>query len=186
MTEHPPVAPPASGHAGWFCLRAQPKHEAIAAAHLRKMSDIEVFLPRIRFRRATRQGTAWVTEALFPGYLFARFDWQSSLRRVQSARGVSNVVHFGERWPTIDATIIEELRVAVGTDELCVVPAQLAPGDAVEIASGAFRGLPAVVTSVMPSRERVAVLMDFLGQQTTIQIPADAVIKQGSERSTIL
>jgi transcriptional antiterminator RfaH len=186
MIELSPAAQLSSGAAGWFCLRAQPKHEAIAAAHLRNMSEIEVFLPRIRFRRATRQGNAWVTEALFPGYLFARFDWQSSLRRVQSARGVSSVVHFGERWPTIDAETIAELRRAVGTTELCEVPAQLAPGDEVKITTGAFRGLQAVVARVMPSRERVAVLMDFLGRQTSIQIPVDAVIKQGSERSTIL
>lgn len=185
MTEHPPSAPLPVENTGWFCVRAQPKHEAIAAAHLRKMSEIEVFLPRIRFRRATRQGKAWVTEALFPGYLFARFNWQASLRRVQSARGVSNVVHFGERWPTIDAGIIEELRRAVGTNELCEVSTQLVPGDEVEIATGAFRGLLAVVTTVMPSRDRVAVLMDFLGRQTSIQLSADAVIKQGSERTKI-
>jgi len=186
MTEPLSATAVSAGAGGWFCLRAQPKHEAIAAAHLRKMAEIEVFLPRIRFRRATRQGSVWVTEALFPGYLFARFDWQSSLRRVQAARGVSNVVHFGDRWPTVEATLIEELRVAVGSAELCVVPAELAPGDEVTITTGAFRGLQAVVTSVMPSRERVAVLMDFLGQQTTIQIPADAVLKQGNERETIL
>lgn len=186
MTEPLPSINPPPGTTGWFCLRAQPKHEAIAAAHLRKMGEIEVFLPRIRFRRATRQGKAWVTEALFPGYLFARFNWQASLRRVQAARGVSNVVHFGDRWPTLDAEIIEELRRTVGATELCEVSAQLVPGDEVEIASGAFRGLLAVVTTVMPSRERVAVLMDFLGRQTSIQLPADAVIKQGNERAKIL
>lgn len=150
------------------------------------MGEVEVFLPRIRFRRATRQGTAWVTEALFPSYIFARFNWQTSLRQVQSARGIRGVVHFGERWPTIQEEIIEELRRAVGTTELCVIPAELAPGDEVEIASGSFRGLHAVVARFMPSRERVAVLMEFLGRQTSIELPANAVIKQGGERSTIL
>ena len=58
--------------AEWFCLRAQPKHEHIAAAHLQKVSEVEVFLPRVRFQRATRQGMAWVTEALFPNYFFSR------------------------------------------------------------------------------------------------------------------
>jgi transcriptional antiterminator RfaH len=186
MTEHPSSAPLAPGTTGWFCLRAQPKHEHIAAAHLRDLAGVEVFLPRIRFKRATRRGTAMVTEALFPNYLFARFNWQTSLRQVQHARGVRGVVHFGERWPTIDEAIIADLRQAVGDTELCVIPAELAPGDAVEIASGNFQGLEAVVTRVMPNRERVAVLMEFLGRQTSIELPADAVIKQGSERATIL
>jgi len=184
--ENPSPSPFAPGPGDWFCLCSQPKHEHIAAAHLRNVTGVEVFLPRIRFKRATRRGTVWVTEALFPNYLFARFNWQKLLNEVQHARGVRGVVHFGERWPTIQEGVIEDLRRAVGTAELCVIPAQLAPGDAVEIASGNFQGLSAVVTRVMPNRERVAVLMEFLGRQTNIELPASAVIKAGNERSNIL
>jgi transcription antitermination factor NusG len=52
--------------------------------------------------------------------------------------------------------------------------------------TGAFGGLQAVVSSVKPGRERVAVLMEFLGRQTSIELPADAIIKPGCERSKIL
>src|ERR1039458_7771599 len=58
----------------WFCIRSQPKHEHIAAAHLKREPGIEVYLPRVRFKRATRRGPVWFTEAFFPNYLFARFD----------------------------------------------------------------------------------------------------------------
>lgn len=166
----------------WFCLRSQPKHEHIAAAHLKKMAGIEVFLPRVRFQRATRQGKAWVTEALFPNYLFARFDWQHSLRQVQAARGVSGVVHFGERWPVVAEEVIADLQAAFGMEELHTISATLVPGDVVEIGEGAMRGLSAVVTRVLPSRQRVAVLMDFLGRQTTIEVPLNAIIKEGDVR----
>jgi transcriptional antiterminator RfaH len=186
MTANPSSAPAATGATDWFCLWSQPKHEHIAAAHLRKMSEVEVFLPRIRFRRATRQGTAWVTEALFPGYLFARFNWQTSLRQVQHARGIHGVVHFGERWPTVSHEIIEELKRAVGTTELHTIATEFVPGDAVQVAAGTLRGLCAVVLRVMPSRERVAVLMEFLGRQTMIELGADSIIKAGSERAAIL
>jgi transcriptional antiterminator RfaH len=168
----------------WFCLRSQPKHEHIAAAHLKNMADVEVYLPRVRFKRSTRQGLAWVTEALFPNYLFARFDWESSLRLVQSARGVSGVVHFGERWPVIEAAVIADLQATVGVEELRTISTGLAPGDIVEIAEGSMRGLSAVVSRVMPSRERVAVLMDFLGRQTTIEVSVNALIKEGDLRAT--
>jgi transcriptional antiterminator RfaH len=166
----------------WFCLRSKPKHEHIAAAHLKKMEGVEVFLPRVRFKRSTRQGMAWVTEALFPNYLFARFDWQTSLRLVQSARGVSNVVHFGDRWPVIDENVVAELKQAFGADELHTISATLQPGDAVEIAEGAMRGLPAVISRVMPSKERVAVLLEFLGRQTTVEVPANFILKEGDAR----
>lgn len=171
-----------SAAGNWFCLRSQPKHEHIAAAHLKKMDCVEVFLPRVRFQRTTRKGLVWVTEALFPNYLFARFDWHTSLRQVQAARGVSGVVHFGERWPVIEDSIVADLKQAVGTEELHVISTTVQPGDTVEIGEGAMRGLQAVVSRVMPSRERVAVLLDFLGRQTTIEVPANFIVKQGDVR----
>jgi len=169
----------------WFCLRSRPKHEHIAAAHLKTMEGVAVYLPRVRFQRTTRQGLAWVTEALFPSYLFARFNWQKSLRQVQAARGVGGVLHFGARWPVIEDAIIVDLKQAVGAEELHVISARLQPGDAVEIAEGAMRGLSAVVSRVMPSRERVAVLLDFLGRKTTIEVPAKYLIKEGDAREQV-
>ena len=179
-----PAAPPGS-HALWFCLRSQPKHEHIAAAHLRQNSAVEIFLPRVRFKRATRQGTVWVTEALFPGYLFARFDWQSSLCLVQHSRGVRGVVHFGERWPAIPESVIRELQQAIGADEPRTIPENFNPGDDVEITEGAMRGLRAIVTRVMPGRERIAVLMEFLGRQSIIELPRHFLVKEGDERAAI-
>jgi len=168
--------------ANWFCLRSQPKHEHIAAGHLKKMDGVGVLLPRIRFQRTTRQGLVWVTEALFPNYLFARFDWHLSLRQVQAAPGVSGVVHFGSRWPVIEEAVIEELKSAIGPEELHVISTTLHPGDVVEIAEGAMRGLHAVVSRVLPSRARVAVLLEILGRQTTIEVPANLLIKEGNAR----
>ena len=55
----------------------------------------------------------------------------------------------------------------------------LRPGDSVEIATGSFHGLLAVVTRVMPSRERVAVLLDFLGRQTEMELQANDLVLVG-------
>jgi transcriptional antiterminator RfaH len=170
----------------WFCLRTQPKHEHIAAAHLRSDPDIEIYLPRIRFKRATQRGPVWFTEALFPNYLFARFDLAACLRRVCHARGVRGVVHFGDRWPIVPETVIEELRATVGAEQVHVLRDELQPGEAVRIAGGVFHGLQAVVTRVMPSRERVAVLLEFLGRQTTVELSGEALIRDGDERSRLL
>ena len=170
----------------WFCLRSQPKHEHIAAAHLRQLAGVEVFLPRIRFKRATVRGAVWTTEALFPGYLFSRFAWPAELRAIQHARGVSGVVRFGERWPTIAPEIIADLRTAMGAEELRVLDAALAPGDVVRIAEGSMRGLLAVVAQVRSGRDRVAVLMEFLGRQTKVELPVSAVVREGESRAGLV
>src|ERR1700722_17658503 len=165
----------------WFCLRTHPKHEHIAAAQLRQESDIEVYLPRIRFKRVTRSGPAWVTEALFQNYLFARFDLLDSVRRVQAARGVRGIVHFGNRWPTVPEAAIKELQAAMEGQELRVVEDTLQPGDTVQIATGAMHGLEAVVSRVMPARLRVAVLLQFLGRQTTVELDRGQLIVAAAE-----
>jgi transcriptional antiterminator RfaH len=161
----------------WFCVRAQPKHEHIAAANLRQYLHTEVFSPRIRFRRATRRGPVWVTESLFPNYVFARFDWRSSLRLIHHAPGVAGVVHFGSRWPTIPDQVIEELRTMLGSEELHVIGDDLEAGDAVRISGGTFHGLEGVVTRVMPGRARVGILLEFLGRQTMVEVKVDNVVK---------
>jgi transcriptional antiterminator RfaH len=160
----------ASGPA-WFALRSQPKHEHIAAAHLRQDAQVEVLLPRIRFKRLSAIGKrVRVTEALFPGYLFARFDFQTCFRRVQHARGVRGLVHFGERYPVIPPAAIADLRASLGEGDINDVSAEVEPGDEVLVASGPLQGLQAVVERVRSGRERTAILLEFLGRQTLVEL----------------
>ena len=166
----------------WFCLRSQPRHEHIAARQLALMADVEVFNPRIRFARPTRHGPVWVTESLFPNYLFARFDWRDALNKVHYAPGISGIVHFGSRWPIVPAPLIEEIRNLVGETGIHEISKELAAGDKVRIAGGAFHGLEAVITQVLPGQQRVAVLLDFLGRQSTLEVGAESIVKHVAGR----
>jgi transcriptional antiterminator RfaH len=170
----------------WFCLRTQPKHEHIAAAHLKQESGVEVYLPRIRFKRSTRRGPVWFTEALFPSYLFARFDLTEGLRRLRLVRGVNGIVHFGNHWPVLPDAVIADLRASVGGDEVHEIREELQPGESVEISGGVFHGLQAVVARVMPARQRVAVLLEFLGRQTMAEFPTEALVREGDDRRRVL
>lgn len=166
----------ADTEAAWYCVRSQPRHEHIAAANLRRHHQIEVFHPRIRFRRPTRRGPVWVNEPLFPNYLLVRFDWHTLLAGVQHTFGVAGVVHFGTFWPTVPQEAIQELQTLVGDDETRVIEQTLEVGAEVQIAGGAFDGFRALVTRVMPARQRVAVLLDFLGKQTLVELDCAAVV----------
>ena len=93
-------------HPKWFCLRIAPKQEHIAITHLRKIFQIEVFCPRLRYQKATRTGRRWYVEALFPSYIFARFDYLTHHRGVQYCSGVSTIVHFGVGYAAAGAEIL--------------------------------------------------------------------------------
>jgi transcriptional antiterminator RfaH len=167
-----------SAESAWYCLRSKPKHEHIAAAHLRLMEGVTVFCPRLKFKRSTRQGVVWVTEAMFPGYLFARFDVAEMHLRVRYAHGVSGIVRFADRYATIEEGALAQLRDHTGTSEIKQLSYGLSEGDQVRIVGGAFVGLEAVVTGVMSAKERVKVLMDFLGRKMEAEIECSSVLRR--------
>lgn len=177
---------PVEKSAQWFCLRSQPKHEHFAAAQLAGVPDIEVYLPRIRFRRPTRQGPKWFTEALFPGYLFARFELAACLRQVKSSRGVRDVVHFGDGWPAVPDETMDELQAVISGEHIHVISEELQAGEIVQIAGGVFHGLQAVITRALSGQERVSVLLEFLGRQTLTDISRVSLIRETEPRSVVL
>lgn len=170
----------------WFCIKAQPKHEHLAATALRRNLGLECFAPRIRYRKNTRRGPVWFVEAMFPGYLFARFVFTEVHRHVQSVHGVSTIVRFGGRVAMIPAETIAGLREASGDEEMVVFNPEPRVGDVVKIAEGAFLGLEAVVTQVLPAKERVKVLLEFLGRSVEAEISVPRVIPNVSPRASSL
>jgi transcriptional antiterminator RfaH len=161
----------------WYCLRSQPKHEHIAAAHVRMLEEVTVFCPRIRFRRPTRQGAAWVTEAMFPGYLFARFDLEQKHRQVRYAPGVSGLVQFGGRYPVIEEEVLAPLRDQAGEAEVKELTHEITVGDHVKMI-GVFAGSDAVVLQILSGKERVKILMEFLGRKTEAEVERSCVLPQ--------
>jgi transcriptional antiterminator RfaH len=53
-------------------------------------------------------------------------------------------------------------------------------GDNVWIAQGAFAGLEAVVTQILPAKERVKVLMDFLGRKIEAEVEYASILWQAA------
>jgi len=159
----------------WFCVRTQPKHEQIAAAHLTRIPDIEVFNPKLRIRKPTRRGAVWFVEALFPGYLFARFNWNRDSQGVRGTPGVSTLVSFGPNVPIVPDGVVEALRSQFDKSEAHEVPEQFQCGDTVTIAGGAFHGLQATVLRVMSAKDRIQVLLDILGGTQRVEFSTGQV-----------
>lgn len=172
----------------WYCVRARTKAEHLAAANLRGYANLdEVFCPRIRFEKPTRRGKVWFVEALFPGYLFARFDLARDLRAVRAATGVTGVLNFADRYPSLETSFIDELRAEFPEDGagIRVISQELASGDEVVLASGAMAGLRTIVTRVMPGQERVRILLDWLGQEREAEISRRDIYRPGDIRAEI-
>lgn len=163
----------------WYCVQTQANREHVVAAHLRDVQDVETFCPRVRFKRASRGGLlSSVTEALFPGYLFARFEFAAAHRMVRYAHGVRGIIQFGQDYATIADHVVDELRGQMEAQDIKELPMTLREGSSVQIMAGSFQGLNAVVVKFFPAKDRVKVLLEFLGRQMEAEVPVETVLSR--------
>jgi transcriptional antiterminator RfaH len=160
----------------WFCLRAESKREHVAATALRRRFGIECLSPRLRFRKLTRRGPVWFVEAMFPGYVFAKFVYSSLYRAVESSHGVRGIVRFGDRLATVPENAVMALQTKGGAEEIVTLDLSLKIGQPVQFIEGPFEGLEVVITQLLPARERIRVLLEFLGRSMEMEVPAGKVL----------
>ena len=159
----------------WYCVRSKPKKERMAAGGLESLHGLEVFCPQIRFQRKTVRGPVWFQEAMFPGYLFARFDLFEMKRAVSYAPGVLNIPMFDDRIVSIPDSVIEALQQDLDAESVVDAVAPLEVGEETTILEGSMRGLKVKVIKLMPAQERVGVLMEMLGTLVEAEFPSDAL-----------
>ncbi|MCX7826256.1 MAG: hypothetical protein N2689_11960 [Verrucomicrobiae bacterium] len=153
----------------WYAVHSKPRQETVAQTSLRR-EGIETLFPKLRRRKVIRRVRKWVTEPLFPGYLFARFDLERSGRLVKYANGVAGIVSFGSKPAAVEDAIIEAIRAHAPDDVVTVTPAQFRPGEVLEIQSGPLRGLQGVFEREMSDRDRVILLLDALAQGARVEV----------------
>lgn len=164
---------------GWYAIKAQPKKEHLAAELLRKDVGLEAFCPRIRYTKRTRRGPVKFVEALFPCYLFGYTELRSTYRNILSTTGVAGVVHYGQHIPKVPESFILGLRQRLQEDIHEEPEAQLEKGTPVTIIEGPFKDWQAIVSGLIPGRDRVAILLDFLGQELELKIASHSLMLDG-------
>ena len=160
----------------WYCVKTRTRQELTAKRRLQSDLGIEVFCPLLKFERVRSSGRVRVTEAMFPGYIFAKFPYDALCRQVAASNGVSAVVSFGGIPAIVDEGIIQELRSVIGDAETVEISSAVRVGEEVQVVDGPFKGIRAVVTQVMPARARVTVLLELLGMVREVEVNEGAVM----------
>ncbi len=156
--------------AAWYCVRVPARREHVTARSLEQRAGVRVFSPRIRVQRRL---AAAVTEALFPGYLFARFSYPHQARHVASTPGVLGLVSFGGPPPAVADRVIEHLETEVRRATVTPPAAGFAEGAWVRIVTGCFQGSEGRVLNPGFASSRVCVLLNLLGQEVQVSLPGD-------------
>lgn len=156
----------------WYVAQTQYAQEKRAQQHLDNQG-VTCFLPLYTAQIITPmlllgkpQTKAVSPQALFPGYIFIRFDPEViHTTTIKSTRGVSSLISFGGMPSVVPDEVIERLK-----SHDCLSPMPDAPvhGDRVEVLSGVFEGLEAVWDE--PNGARRAMLMLTLMNQV-VRVP---------------
>ena len=154
---------------GWFCLRAKPRMEAVAAATLATLDSVEVFLPRtIRPKKAAPT----LIKPLFPGYLFVSLAMgEDDPAPIRSTMGCIGLVRLGAVYTPLPAAFVENLEALAR--ENTQPQALFKSGDKVKLTAGPFAGLEAVY-DMAKGEDRARVLLEVLGtvQRLTVDVGA--------------
>jgi transcriptional antiterminator RfaH len=158
----------------WYTIQTKAKHEAQVEKRLHDL-NFEVFLPWMRIRRRLGTRYQWVLEPLFPGYLFCRLDLALAGKAARYSPGVRDFVRFGSQIPEIGAHIIAALMERCPEGVALVGAPPLQKGQTVVIREGPLSGLEAVFDEELGGKERIAVLLDFLGRETRLIVPSEVI-----------
>ncbi len=151
----------------WFAVRSKAKKEDFAVQQLERRG-VATFLPRI-----LEYGRDQIAP-LFPGYLFVRIVLLEQYYRVVWTPGVRSFVAFGEVPTPVQESAIH-LILASAADGVIRPLSPFQPGDRVQIKSGPLAGLVAVIERPCPGRGRVKILLDFLRQGISAELPVGLV-----------
>lgn len=157
----------------WYIVMAKPRQEHSSTSFLGH-AGIETYYPEVKEclnvggrHRCRRSG-------LFPGYFFARFDYEREYRVISYSRGVRKVVAFGHIPAEVDPGLLREIQENIQKRDVVQVPS-FRPGDVVRIYSRPFAGIRAVFESAMPRKDRVVVLMHVLSCQSRAVVPVSNI-----------
>jgi transcriptional antiterminator RfaH len=164
----------------WYLVYTNLKQEERANENLRAWG-VETVYAKLRTRRYNEfTGVpTYITQPLFPRYLFAKFNAREQLPKVRFTRGVQNVVCFGDYLATVDEEIIDIIRERIDDNGFVKTNHELKPGDKVVISAGPLKNLLGIFEREVKGSDRITILLTAIGYQGHLMVERDLVQRAG-------
>jgi transcriptional antiterminator RfaH len=159
----------------WYVVQTKVNAEAKAGRNLIRQG-FEIYLPRYLKRRSHARKIEKVAAPLFPRYLFVSVDSKQRWRSIQSTIGVSRLVTNGSDPAPVAHEVLQFLRAREDQSGFIAMDCRpsFAVGEKVRILAGAFADVVGLFDG-LGDRERVAVLLDLLGQKVRVSMDVDMI-----------
>lgn len=160
----------------WYVLHTNPKQEERANSNLIAWG-VETLNPKLKTRRHNEFTgmPTYITQPLFPRYLFAKFNARTQLSKILFTRGVHNVVSFGDNPACVSEEIIDVIRARIDQNGVVKDSNDLKPGDRVVISAGPLRNLMGIFEREVKGSDRIMILLTAIGYQGHLVVERDLI-----------
>ncbi len=159
----------------WYVVQTQTRKEEFAAHHLRNQ-DFEVLLPTYMKQRRHARRIDQVRKPLFPGYLFVRFNLNTTRwRAINGTIGVIKLISSGDTPLPVRDDIMTEIKGRCDAQGIITLDtARLTGGDRVKVCHGAFIDCEGLFIE-MADDKRAILLLNLLNQNVTASVPLEMI-----------
>ncbi len=127
--------------------------------------NFDYYLPRITTKKTNSNSK---NEVLFPGYIFVHTSFKN-YSALKYTMGIKNIIRFGENFSYLTDEEIKKIRIIEESSKFKPITPKVRIGQEMHVARGSFKGIIVKICS-LPSKERVDVLMSFLGSVRKVNI----------------
>ena len=152
----------------WRVLYLHPRCEKKMAEYC-KFHKLECYLPLRRQTRIYQRRKVTFENPVFPGYLFASFDWEGRLALLKSNNIVRVLEPLDEQQLLFE---LDQIRKALAVDPTLVPCSSLTKGRSVRILSGPFMGIEGVVAE-LKGTTKVRLNVEMIGQAVAVEVDKD-------------
>jgi len=153
----------------WYAIYSRPRTEKRVLEELTG-KGIDTYLPLVKTLKQWSDRKKWVEEPLFRSYLFVNIS-EDEYYEVLKTNAVVRYITFEGKAVAIPPQQIEAIRMFIAnTEEMPDNKEQYLPGKAVEVTTGALRGLEGELIEIK-GKNKVKVEVAGVGQAVFLTLP---------------
>jgi transcription elongation factor/antiterminator RfaH len=153
----------------WYVIQTKPKKEGEATSYL-STKGVEIFSPLIESFTNRNGRMSKELKALFPGYIFGKFDLEQNYPLVRWGKGVKGVLGFGGYPTPISEDVVGVIKERTDTQGVVRVRQRFNPNDVVRIKTGPLKDLLGIFERWVSDNERVRILLNLIGYQPAVEM----------------
>jgi transcriptional antiterminator RfaH len=153
----------------WLVIQTKSKEE-LKVKNILKALHIQAFLPLMKASQFLFGNAVIRIEPLFPGYIFAHFNFYHKAELIRWKPGIRQILCFNGRPVAVQTDVIRYLKNQMTGSGIIDIRQRFKPNQKVRIAHGPLKDFEGLFVQELPGKERVRILLSVLSYSHKIEL----------------